>query len=332
MKIDITTNERYKKVLNSDWYKKIFNIYSDIIKGTYEFYKEKKFDVAALPVTTGSISSPMGLGSDSKPVKINLLGQTTYLADSMQFLLEYISRFNKNGVYYVMPTFRGEDTDNRHLQQFYHSEVEIPGDLTDIMNLGEQYVKYLAKYIISTDNFKSMNFSEEHINNIRNITQLEKFPEVYYDATIKKFENKYPEGIEYRDGLKLINSKGEQKLLEENNGVVWLSHFDHRSVPFYQQFDPENHKNALAADLLIGMGETLGCGERADYQSLKESLSEHKVSDKEYHWYIDMKKEFQLKTSGFGMGIERFIAWITNHYDIRDMPIVYRDKNYEIEP
>lgn len=45
-----------------------------------------------------------------------------------------------------------------------------------------------------------------------------------------------------------------------------------------------------------------------------------------------MKKEFPLKTSGFGMGVERFIAWMTNDYDIRDMPIVYRDNNYEIEP
>ena len=76
-----------------------------------------------LPITTGSISSPMGLGSDSLPVKINLNGVPTYLADSMQFLLEYGNRFCKNGVWYIMPSFRGEQEDERHLSQFYHSEV-----------------------------------------------------------------------------------------------------------------------------------------------------------------------------------------------------------------
>ena len=101
-----------------------------------------------LPVTTGSISSPMGRGSDSLPVKINLEGVNTYLADSMQFLLEYGCRLNSNGVYYVMPSFRGEKADNRHLCQFYHSEAEIPGTLNDVMNLVDEYIKYLSRELL----------------------------------------------------------------------------------------------------------------------------------------------------------------------------------------
>ena len=97
-----------------------------------------------LPVTTGSISSPMGRGSDSLTVRINLEGIDTYLADSMQFLLEYGCRLNLKGVYYVMPSFRGEKADERHLCQFYHSEAEIPGKLENVMNLVDEYIKYLS--------------------------------------------------------------------------------------------------------------------------------------------------------------------------------------------
>lgn len=63
----------------------------------------------------------------------------------MQFLLEYSLRFENSGVFYLMPTFRGEDTDERHLSQFYHAESEIIGDLSDVMFLCEEYVKFLSK-------------------------------------------------------------------------------------------------------------------------------------------------------------------------------------------
>ena len=93
-----------------------------------------------LPITTGSISSPMGLGSDSIPVKIQLGGRDTYLADSMQFALEYGCRFFENGVWYIMPSFRGESEDKRHLSQFYNSEAEICVKLEDDMKLVEEYL------------------------------------------------------------------------------------------------------------------------------------------------------------------------------------------------
>lgn len=103
-----------------------------------------------LPITTGSISSPMGLGSDSSPVQIEIDGKVTYLADSMQFILEYGCRMT-HGVYYIMPSFRGEHADERHLCQFFHSEVEIPGILDDIIQLAEAYIVHLAKSIITTN-------------------------------------------------------------------------------------------------------------------------------------------------------------------------------------
>ena len=98
----------YLKVLNNNWYKLLIKLENLISVETMKFYQKKGIITLHLPVTTGSISSPMGRGSDSLPVKINLEGVNTYLADSMQFLLEYGCRLSDTGVYYIMPSFRGE--------------------------------------------------------------------------------------------------------------------------------------------------------------------------------------------------------------------------------
>jgi aspartyl/asparaginyl-tRNA synthetase len=332
MLISAMIKNRWHIVLQSEWYKNMFELYSDIIKFTNEFYNLKDFSAAALPITTTSISSPMGLGSDSLPVKIDLLGQETYLADSMQFLLEYTLRFNQKGVYYIMPSFRGEDSDERHLSQFYHSEVEIVGGLDDIIRLGEEYIKYVSSFIIKKYYYRQMGVSPDYVNNIQRIIGLNEFPRIHFKDAVELLANEFHEGIDIRDGLKIINSKGEKYLIEKYKGAVWLTHLEHKSVPFYQQYDKNNPKYSLAADLLIGMGETLGCGERADFNSVQKSLKDHHVRFDDYEWYIAMKRDYPLRTSGFGLGVERFIAWLTGNFDIRNMPVVYRDKNLRVEP
>ena len=138
----------YLRVLNNPWYKLLIKLENLISSETMKFYEKKGILTLHLPVTASSISSPMGKGSDSKPVKINLQGVDIYLADSMQFLLEYGCRLTDKGVYYVMPSFRGEDADERHLCQFYHSEAEILGSLKDVMELVDEYIKYLSGKVI----------------------------------------------------------------------------------------------------------------------------------------------------------------------------------------
>src|SRR6476646_3425695 len=112
----------FTQAVELPWYRTISVLLSEIYFLTYEFYREQGFRCAPLPITCGSISSPMGLGSDSLPVSVDLFGERTYLADSMQFHLEYLLRQGAKGVFYIMPTFRGEDPDHRHLNQFFHSE------------------------------------------------------------------------------------------------------------------------------------------------------------------------------------------------------------------
>ncbi len=325
------------KIVKDPWYKVIIELENQITCSTVEFYKRKDMKTLHLPVTTGTISSPMGLGSDSSPVKVNLFGVETYLADSMQFLLEYGCRFTENGCYYLMPSFRGEKADNRHLCQFYHSESEIPGTLDDVMSLVEEYIIFLSKEMLencSEQIYKATN----DLNHIRKIANLSGgFPRITYREAQKLLNEKYPDEELFSDiegtNLKMINSRGEKRLIELFDGIVWLTHFEHLAVPFYQAFDSNNKSRALNADLLFGIGEVVGCGERHEnMQQVQEALDMHEVSREEYGWYCDLKEIYPIKTAGFGMGVERFILWLLKHNDIRNCQIIPRYNGVNILP
>jgi len=325
----------YLNVLVNPWYKLLVKLENLVSMETMKFYEEKGIITMHLPVTTGSISSPMGRGSDSLPVKVNLEGIDTYLADSMQFLLEYGCRLNEKGVYYVMPSFRGEKADERHLCQFYHSEAEIPGNLEDVMNLVEEYVKYLSKKILE-------NFKEELEKAIGDIYHIEKianykgnFPRITFNqaeqALKEKFGDNINDYIEYNDGWRNITRKAEQELIKIYDGIVWITNYDILAVPFYQKFDDDLAGTTKNADLLFGIGETVGCGERhQNDMDLLKSMKLHEVDKEEYEWYIKLKEKYPLQTAGFGMGIERYLMWVLKASDIRNMQICLRFNGEQI--
>lgn len=319
----------YIKVLDNEWYRLLVKLQNLLSVETMKFYEKKKIITMHLPVTTGTISSPMGRGSDSLPVRVELQGVQTYLADSMQFLLEYGCRLNQNGVYYVMPSFRGEQADERHLCQFYHSEAEIPGTLEDVMNLVDDYIKYLSKKIIKKfgRELKGAIGDISHIKKIAN--SRKKFTRLTFDEAEKRLRELYPDAIdeyiEYNDGWRNITRKAEKELIKLYDGVVWLTNYDELAVPFYQKVDENRKGTTRNADLLMGIGETVGCGERHyDYKSLRKSLKKHEVAPEEYEWYVKMKKISPMQTAGFGMGTERFLMWVLKAKDIRNMQICLR--------
>ena len=121
--------------------------------------------------------------------------------------------------------------------------------------------------------------------------------------------------------------------MEIFDGIVWVTNYDELAVPFYQKLDTEIKGTTRNADLLMGIGETVGCGERhKNAEELLKALERHEVSPEEYEWYIEMKKQFPMQTSGFGMGIERFLMWVLKCNDIRNMQICLRFNGENILP
>lgn len=334
------TSSHFLRVLESPWYKLVADLQHYVTILTQDFFETQHIKTLHLPITTGSISSPMGLGSDSLPVEIELFGVKTYLADSMQFMLEYGCRLFTTGAYYLMPSFRGEDADVRHLCQFYHSEAEIPGELQDAIELVNDYIRFLAAGILQycREDIIKIVGDVKHIEIIANQKII---PQITFDEALVLL-NKYALEnnisvdklyYELKKNVRTLTHMGEKALIHLHGGIVWISHYDHASVPFYQAYLETNPTKALNADLLFGIGEIAGAGERhVNVPNLIHSLKEHEILPEEYDWYIQMKEHYPMKTAGFGMGVERFLLWILNHDDIRDCQLLPRFNGINILP
>lgn len=317
----------FSQAVEHDWYRLVNSLKANIYFLTNDFYREKGFFPALLPITCSAVSSPMGLGSDSLPVKINLFGEETFLADSMQFHLEYMLRQEMEGVFYIMQSFRGEMHDKRHLNQFIHSEAEVCGDYEDVLQLVEDYVLCLIEGIIHKLKDKlTMGIGDlSHIFEVHQLLKEKRIPRITFWEAKKILGNQSKYYAKHGDGIISLTDKAEKALLREFP-ILWLTHPDRRSVPFYQAYH-ENGFSSKSADLLLGIGEVVGCGERhTNYDQTLFALKEHHVDSSDYEWYLNMKKNYPIQTAGFGLGVERFILWLLKHDDIRDIPFINRLK------
>ncbi|WP_373590261.1 asparagine synthetase A [Metamycoplasma equirhinis] len=320
--------KNFINVITSDRYYDLLEIYNLIHFETIQWMKKKNIVFVCLPITTQSISSPMGIGSDSKPYKVKSIENNNefYLADSMQFYLELLLRAkNLNKVGYFTNTFRGENVDKRHLHQFNHFEIEIKGDIKLCKNLAFNYIKYIVKKTIL--NLKDNNLIKANLNNLNDFINKKYYDLDYFDA-ISILKNDCPSGITNKNN---INSIGERYLIKKfNNSGIFLNNFPAKLVPFYQK----NVSNrAINSDFLIGIGETIGMGQRCEtYEETINSIRLHNNNPNEYNWYFKMKKEKPMQTSGFGVGIERLILFLINEDDIRNVVVLPRDTNENIEP
>lgn len=329
--------------IQSQWYRSLFQIQNTLFHGTVEYFHSLcQYSYALTPLTTDTISSPMGLGSDSEPVSVNLLGQDVYLADSMQFVLEYFLRFQENlpGTYYISPSFRGEDPDATHLNQFYHVECELLGDMDNAMSIAEGYLAHLTKSMLKrhSDVIHNTAGTLTHVTAL--LSKLDgktPLPRIPLDQAIPMMPS--ADCLEWvQDGQphfgRKLTRKGERVLIEKYGGAVWLTEMDHLGVPFYQAYvEGSGRTKAKAADLLLGLGETVGLGERhSTPEMVQEALKHHAVPEQSYKWYINMRQVKPLLTSGWGMGTERYLCWLLGHDDIRDIHIIPRMKGRKYMP
>ncbi|MGW2831898.1 amino acid--tRNA ligase-related protein [Streptomyces sp. NPDC001286] len=312
---------RFLRILDDPLYTTLVDLQDLVNYETAAFWRARRVRAVHLPVTTSSISSPMGLGSDSLPVQVDLFGVPTYLADSMQFLLEYGCRIADRGCYYLMPSFRGEETDATHLSQFFHSEAEIPGGLDDVIDVADAYLRHLTEAVL-----REMSGPVGRIaGGVEHLTDFLAKPttRMTFDEAVAALDAA-PECFEFHDQWRTITREGERRLMQLHGPAVWLTHFDQLSVPFYQAHDATGRK-ALNADLLIGPGEVVGCGERHTHaDQARTALAAHGVAAEDYDWYLRLKQEKPLHTAGFGMGVERFFMWVLCHDDVRDLQLLER--------
>jgi aspartyl/asparaginyl-tRNA synthetase len=288
----------------------------------------------------------MGSGSDSEPISIQFGNLQTYLTDSSQFGFEPLLLNGFEKVYCYLPSMRGEDPDKRHLNQFFHCEAEIVGDLEDLIPIIEDYIKTLAFTMLSMPEVTSklsLN-AEKSLASLDKITKVEKFQRITFDeAVLILTKNSFESLIVSTTSGRDITAKGEVELMKilNTNLPIWITDYDRDRVPFYQKPNPKNTKSVINGDLIFPSlikesfgGEIVGAGQRQDdVQEIYESLKRQNVSSESYEWYINIRKLNNYKTtSGFGIGIERFITWALCRDDIKEAILYPRLKNVKTLP
>ncbi len=309
----------------------------------YYFGVECEMKNIDLFMLTPSISSPMGSGSDSEAIPIKFGKYDSNLVDSSQFGFEPLLLNGIDKVYCYLPSMRGEKPDKRHLNQFFHCEAEIKGNMERLIPIIEGYIKILAETLVMMPNILeriSLNF-EKTTAILNKVSGSKKFSEITFDEAVNALvESGNKTLVNFTKFGRDISSEGEMKLAELFNfdTPFWIRNYDRDRVAFYQKPDLKNPDKVINADLIFPPiikdafgGEIVGCGQRQDdCQEMMDSLTRQNIKSDSYEWYINLRKLPDYKTtSGFGLGIERFITWSLCRDDIKDTILYPRLKDVE---
>ena len=289
----------------------VMKIRNEIIRATYEFFNEHGFVKVDPPILTGS--APEGT---SELFATKYFDQDAYLSQSGQLYME-AAAMALGKVFSFGPTFRAEKSKTRrHLIEFWMIEPEMAFcEFEDNLKVQEEYVSYVVQAVLK-------NCSIELKTLGRDTSKLEQikapFPRISYDDAITFLHNKGFDDIKWGDDF---GSPHETAIAESYEKPVFITHYPTSIKPFYMQPDPNRDEVVLCADLIApeGYGEIIGGSERVyDFELLKKRLAEHHLDEEAYKWYLELRQYGSVPHSGFGLGLERTVAWISGVEHVRE--------------
>ncbi len=295
----------------------------EVIKACRDYFDDLGFTLVDAPIFT-----PNACEGTTTLFETQYFDQTAYLTQSGQLYNEATAAaFGK--VYCFGPTFRAEKSKTRrHLMEFWMVEPEVAyADLEDIMQLAEGLVCFVLERVLTRRRAELELLG-------RNISALEKvsrpFPRLSYDEAVQKLQAC---GSQIQWGGD-FGGTDETILSQQYSSPVMVHRYPSAVKAFYMQPDPERPEVALCVDVLApeGYGEIIGGGQRIhDYDLLLRRLNEHNLPVEPFQWYLDLRKYGSVPHAGFGMGIERVVAWICNLSHLREA-IAFPRMLYRIYP
>lgn len=246
--------------------------------------------------------------------ELKYFDQRAYLTQSWQLYAEAaIASLGK--VYTIAPSFRAEKSrTRRHLTEYWHLEVEDPFcDLECTMQVQEELIAHICRSLAEKMPDELKMFGRDP----KDLKLKLPFEKITYDDAIKLLQK---EKIKIKWGDD-ITWQHEKVLSEKFDTPFFLTHFPKGVKAFYHKPDPKRLEVTLSDDMLApeGYGEIIGGGQRIhDYKELMQRIKEEKLDVKAYQWYIDLRKYGCPPHAGFGLGIERLLAWICKLQHIRD--------------
>ncbi len=289
----------------------IMKIRSQIIRSTYDFFSERGFTKLDSPILTGS--SPEGT---SELFHTKYFDEDAYLSQSGQLYAE-AGAMALGRVFTFGPTFRAEKSKTRrHLIEFWMIEPEMAFvEHDESLEIQEQYVAHLAKAVLDHCQLELKQLG-------RDVTKLEAikapFPRITYDEALNLLKEKGFDDISWGDDF---GSPHETAIAEHFDKPVFITRYPRSLKPFYMQPAPDRDDVVLCADLIApeGYGEIIGGSERIhEYDLLKQELEKHNLPLDAYGWYLDLRKYGSVPHSGFGLGLERTVAWLSGTEHVRE--------------
>jgi asparaginyl-tRNA synthetase len=289
----------------------IMKIRSQIIRSTYDFFSERGFTKLDSPILTGS--SPEGT---SELFHTKYFDEDAYLSQSGQLYAE-AGAMALGRVFTFGPTFRAEKSKTRrHLIEFWMIEPEMAFvEHEESLEIQEQYVAHLAKAVLDHCQLELKQLG-------RDVTKLEAikapFPRITYDEALDLLKEKGFDDISWGDDF---GSPHETAIAEHFDKPVFITRYPRSLKPFYMQPAPDRDDVVLCADLIApeGYGEIIGGSERIhEYDLLKQELEKHNLPLDAYGWYLDLRKYGSVPHSGFGLGLERTVAWLSGTEHVRE--------------
>ncbi|MDP8002592.1 MAG: asparagine--tRNA ligase [Caldisphaera sp.] len=289
----------------------IMKIRESVLEGLREYYKKNNWWEVNPPILTQS-----AVEGGSTLFDVNFFGKKAYLSQSAQFYLEVLI-FSLEKVYSITPSFRAEKSrTRRHLYEYWHLEGEAAWqNMKDMMNHVEGLVKSAVKKVLDerTEELEQIKRKNETLEETLN----SRFPEITYDEAILKLQKK---GINIKWGDD-IGADEEKILTEDYNTPFFLTMFPKHLKSFYMKIDESRPDFVLGFDLEApeGYGEVVGGSQREDsYEKLYQRIVEEGYNPSDYQWYLDLRKYGSVPHSGYGLGIDRLVTWISGLDHIRD--------------
>jgi asparaginyl-tRNA synthetase len=289
----------------------ILRIRAGLIRFIRDFYDNRGFILCDTPIFT-----PSACEGTTTLFETDYFGDKAYLTQSGQLYNEATAAaFRK--VYTFGPTFRAEKSKTRrHLIEFWMVEPEVAfADLDDIMQLGEDFIVEIVGRSLET--YRDLLEGELE----RDVSQLEKvqgpFPRISYTEAARILKEK---GVDFKEGGD-FGGTDETVLAGEFDKPVFVHRFPSAIKAFYMEPDPDDPAYSLSVDMLApeGYGEIIGGGQRAsDLGLLKKRIKEHGLPEKAFEWYLDLRRYGTFPHAGFGLGVERTLAWICGIQHVRE--------------
>jgi len=302
----------------------ILRVRHEIVRAVRDYFDDHGFTLVDTPILTPAACE----GTTSLFEVPYFDDDKAYLSQSGQLYNEAtIMAFRKT--YCFGPTFRAERSKTRrHLTEFWMVEPEMAfATLDDVMELAEDFLSFIARRVLERRRPELERLE-------RDVTKLEKteppFPRISYDEAVERLKQK---GSQIQWGGDL-GGTDETLLSEDFDRPVLVHRYPAQVKAFYMQPDPARPEVALGVDVLApeGYGEVIGGGQRIhDLDLLLRHIEEHKLPREAFEWYVDLRKYGSVPHAGFGMGIERCVAWMCGLEHVRET-IAFPRMLYRLKP